>query len=101
MRSVRRARLSLASQILVFQLAIVRGALMIGAAASYLNESRQLDQRYEQRSLTIPQSVAGMPSVGDGLRHSHPSRTQQPLAVRILKASGGSFVGIVGANGAP
>src|SRR5438132_14006144 len=60
MRSVRRLRLSLASQILVFQLAIVLGALMLGAAASYLNESRQLDQRYEQRSLNIARSVAGM-----------------------------------------
>ena len=49
MKPVRRPRLSLASQILVFQLAIVLGALIIGAAASYLNESRQLDQRYEQR----------------------------------------------------
>ena len=45
MKPVRRPRLSLASQILVFQLAIVLGALIIGAAASYLNESRQLDQR--------------------------------------------------------
>src|SRR5437660_6707947 len=99
MRSVRRARLSLASQILVFQLAIVLGALMIGAAASYLNESRQLDQRYEQRSLTIAQSVAGMPSVGDGLRDSDPSRTLQPLSEGIRKASGASFVVIAGANG--
>ena len=96
---MRRARLSLASQILVFQLAIVLGALMIGAAASYLNESRQLDQRYEQRSLTIAQSVAGMPSVGDGLRDSDPSRTLQPLAEGIRKASGASFVVIAGANG--
>src|SRR5947209_15757796 len=79
MKPVRRPRLSLASQILVFQLAIVLGALIIGAAASYLNESRQLDQRYEKRSLTIAQSVAGMPSVGDGLRDSDPSRTLQPL----------------------
>src|ERR1700686_3304730 len=99
MSSVRRPRLSLASQILVFQLAIVLGALIIGAAASYLNESRQLDQRYEKRSLTIAQSVAGMPSVGDGLRDSDPSRTLQPLAEGIRKASGGSFVVIDGANG--
>ena len=42
MRLVRRLRLSLASQILLFQLAIVLGALVLGAAASYLNESRQL-----------------------------------------------------------
>src|SRR5947199_3630007 len=99
MRSVRRLRLSLASQILVFQLAIVLGALILGAAASYLNESRQLDQRYEQRSLNIAQSVAGMPSVGDGLRDSDPSRTLQPLAEGIRKASGASFVVIAGANG--
>ncbi|HVS04702.1 MAG TPA: sensor histidine kinase [Candidatus Dormibacteraeota bacterium] len=96
---MRRPRLSLASQILVFQLAIVLGALIIGAAASYLNESRQLDQRYEQRSLTIAQSVAGMPSVGDGLRDSDPSRTLQPLAEGIRKASGASFVVIAGVNG--
>src|ERR1700730_8069854 len=99
MRSVRRPRLSLASQILVFQLAIVLGALIIGAAASYLNESRQLDKRYADRSLTIAQSVAGMPSVGDGLRDSDPSRTLQPLAEGIRKASGASFVVIAGANG--
>src|SRR5438128_1497884 len=99
MRSVRRPRLSLASQILIFQLAIVLGALVIGAAASYINESRQLDQRYEQRSLTIARSVAGMPSVGDGLRDSDPPRTLQPLAEGIRKASGASFVVIAGANG--
>ena len=92
MRSVRRLRISLASQILLFQLAIVLGALLLGAAASYLNESRQLDQRYEQRSLTIAQSVAAMPSVGDGLRDSDPSRTLQPLAEGIRKASGASYV---------
>jgi two-component system, CitB family, sensor kinase len=99
MTSVRRLRLSLASQILLLQLAIVLGALLIGAAASYLNESRQLDQRYEDRSLTIAQSVAAMPSVGDGLRDSDPSRTLQPLAEGIRSASGASFVVIAGANG--
>src|SRR5438093_12741491 len=88
MRSVRRLRLSLASQILVFQLAIVLGALILGAAASYLNESRQLDQRYEQRSLNIARSVAGMPSVGDGRRDWDPSRTLQPLGGGIRQASG-------------
>src|SRR6266851_5747151 len=99
MKPVHRPRLSLASQILVFQLAIVLGALLIGAAASYLNESRQLDKRYEDRSLTIAQSVAGMPSVGDGLRDSDPARTLQPLAEGIRNASGARFVVIAGANG--
>jgi two-component system CitB family sensor kinase len=99
MKPVRRLRVSLASQILLFQLAIVLGALLIGAAASYLNESRQLDDRYEKRALNIAQSVATMPSVGDGLRDSDPPRTLQPLAEGIRKASGASFVVIAGANG--
>jgi two-component system CitB family sensor kinase len=99
MSSVRRLRLSLASQILLFQLGIVLGALLIGAAASYLNESRQLDERYEQRSLAIAEQVAAMPSVGDGLRDSDPPRTLQPLAEGIRQASGASFVVIAGANG--
>lgn len=99
MSSVGRLRLSLASQILALQLGIILGALIIGAAASYLLESRQLDQRYERRSLNIAQSVAGMPSVGDGLRDTDPSRTLQPLAEGIRKASGASFVVIAGANG--
>src|SRR5438477_11220516 len=99
MKPVRRLRLSLASQILVFQLAIVLGALILGAAASYLNESGQLDQRYDQRSLNIVRSVAGMPSVGDGLRDSDPSRTLQPLGAGLRQASGASFVVIAGANG--
>ena len=99
MTLVHRPRLSLASQILIFQLAIVLGALLIGAAASYLNESRQLDKRFEDRSLTIAQSVAGMPSVGDGLRDSDPARTLQPLAEGIRNASGARFVVIAGANG--
>src|SRR5260370_24731185 len=99
MRSVRRLRLSLASQSLLFLLGIVLGALLIGAAASYLNESRQLDARYEKRSLTIAEQVAAMPSVGDGLRDSDPPRTLQPLAEGIRQASGASFVVIAGANG--
>src|ERR1700694_3564039 len=78
---------------------MVLRVLVLAAAASYLNESRQLDQRYEDRSLTIAQSVAAMPSVGDGLRDSDPSRTLQPLAEGILNASGASFVVIAGANG--
>lgn len=99
MNSVGRLRLSLASQILALQLGIILGALVLGAAASYFNESRQLDKRYENRALGIAQTVARMPSVGDGLRDSDPSRTLQPLAQGILNASGASFVVIAGANG--
>jgi len=94
-----RPRLSLASRILAFQLAIILGAVMLGAVASIVIERQRLDTRYEQRALRVAESVAGMPSVLDALRDSDPSRTLQPLAEGIRKAAGASFVVIAGADG--
>ena len=48
MRPVRRLRLSLASRILGFQLAIILGALLVGAIVSIFVERQRLDARYEQ-----------------------------------------------------
>ncbi len=99
MSSVRRLRLSLASRILAFQLAIILGALLVGAIVSIVVERQRLDAQYEQRALTVAQSVAGMPSVRDALRDSDPSRTLQPLAEGMRKAAGARFVVIAGADG--
>ncbi len=99
MRSMRRPRLSLASRILAFQLVIILGALLVGAAVSIVFERQRLDAQYEQRALTIAKSVAAMPSVRDALRDSDPSRTLQPLAEGIRKAAGARYVVIAGANG--
>ena len=96
---MKRPRLSLATQILAFQLAIVLGAVVLGTAASIILERMRLDQRYEQRSKAIAESVAGMPSVREALRDSDPSRTLQPLAESIRKASGASFVVITDREG--
>jgi len=99
MTSVRRPRLNLASRIVVFQLAIVLGALFVGAVGSIVVERQRLDQQFEQRALTVAQSVAGLPSVRDALRDSDPSRTLQPLAEGMRKAAGARFIVIAGANG--
>jgi len=99
MRSVRRLRFSLASRILAFQLAIILGALLVGAVVSIVVERQRLNTQYEQRALTVAESVAGMPSVREALRDSDPSRTLQPLAEGMRKAAGASFVVIAGANG--
>ncbi|MEA2668187.1 MAG: two-component system, CitB family, sensor kinase, partial [Chloroflexota bacterium] len=99
MRSVRGPRLSLASRILVFQLAIILGSLLVGAVGSIVVERQRLDQRYEQQALSVAQSVASMPSVRDGLLDSDPSRTLQPLAEGLRKASGASFIVIAGPDG--
>jgi two-component system CitB family sensor kinase len=99
MKPMRRLRLSLASRILAFQLAIILGALLVGAIVSIVVERQRLDARYEQRALTVAQSVAGMPSVRDALRDSDPSRTLQPLAEGMRRAAGAAFVVIAGADG--
>jgi len=99
MRSVRGPRLSLASRILAFQLAIIFGSLLVGAVGSIVVERQRLDQRYEQQALSVAQSVASLPSVRDGLRDSDPSRTLQPLAQGLRKASGASFIVIAGPDG--
>ncbi len=96
---MQRPRLSLASRILAFQLAIILGAVALGAVASIVIERQRLDTRYELRALRVAQSVAEMPSVHDALRDSDPSRTLQPLAEGMRKAAGASFVVIAGADG--
>jgi two-component system CitB family sensor kinase len=99
MRSVRRPRLSLASRILVFQLAIILGALIMGGVVSAVVASAGLELQYENRALGVAQSVAQLPSVRDALRDSDPSRILQPLAEGMRKASGASFIVIAGADG--
>jgi two-component system CitB family sensor kinase len=99
MRSVRRLRLSLASRILVFQLAIVLGALVVGAVVSIVVERQRLDSQYERKALTVAQSVAGMSAVRDALTTSDPSGTLQPLAEGVRQATAASFIVIAGANG--
>jgi two-component system CitB family sensor kinase len=96
---MRRPRLSLASRILAFQLAIILGSLLVGVAASIIFERQRLDSQYEQRALTVAKLVASMPSVREAMADSDPSRTLQPLAEGMRKASGASFVVIAGRDG--
>jgi len=99
MKPVRRPHLSLASRILVFQLAIILGALLMGGVVSAVVASAGLDTQYENRALSVAQSVAQLPSVREALRDSDPSRILQPLAEGMRTASGASFIVIAGPDG--
>ena len=99
MRSVARPRLSLASRILAFQLAIILGALIMGAVVSVVVERARLDSQFEQRALTVAESVAGMPSVRGALGEPNPSQALQPLAEGITRATGADFIVIAGRSG--
>ena len=99
MRPMAKPRLSLASRILAFQLAIILGALIAGVAVSVIVERARLDSQFEGRALGVAQDVAALPTVQEALRDPDPSRTLQPLAQGIRKASGASFIVIAGADG--
>lgn len=94
-----RLRLSLASRILGFQLAIIFGSLLVGAVVSIVVERQRLDDRYEKRALNIAEIVASMPSVRDALADSDPSRTLQTMAEGMRKAAGATFIVIAGPDG--
>lgn len=95
---MQRARVSLATQILALQLGVILTAVAVGAMASVWLAREQLDQRYEQRALSIAVAVANQPTVRDALHGPDPSRTLQPLAESIRQASGASFVVIADRN---
>src|ERR1700716_131356 len=99
MRPAARLRLSLASRLLVFQLAIILGALGMGGVVSAVVASVGLDAQYQNRALSLAQSVAQLPSVREALRDSDPSRILQPLAEGMRTASGASFIVIAGPDG--
>jgi two-component system CitB family sensor kinase len=99
MTSVPRLRMSLASRILAFQLAIILGALVMGALVTLLVQRARLDSQFEQRALSVAQSVANMPEVAQGLSQPDPSRTLQPLAEGIRHATGADFIVIANREG--
>src|SRR5207302_660506 len=99
MRPVARLRLSLASRILAFQLAIILGALVIGVVVTIGIERAGLDSQYAHGALALARQVAAMPSVRDGLKDSDPSRTLQPLAEGMRQAAGASFIVVAGPDG--
>src|SRR3979409_738721 len=96
---MKRPRLSLATQILAFQLGIILAAVALGAAASVWWAQGQLDKRYEAKALSIAQSVASMSSVHDALHAANPSLTLQPRSEGLRPASGASFVVITDGTG--
>lgn len=87
-----KARLPLAYQILLFQVAIILLSALIGAAAAVWQASQQLDQQYEQRSLAIAQSVASNSDIKEELLNGDPGGLIQKSADQVRKATGASYV---------
>ena len=85
-------RLRLSRQILLLQLAIIVLTLGTGFTVSLLQARKQLDRQSGQQSLAIARTVAAVPEIRAAFGTPHPERTINPIAERIRRRTGASFV---------
>ncbi len=92
-------RLRLSTQILLLQLAIIVLTLGIGVAVSVVQARSQLDRQSGRQSLAIARTVSQTPEVIAAFRKTHPERIIDPIAERIRRATGASFVVVANRHG--
>ena len=92
-------QLSVSSQLLLLQVAIVAATVVIGAFASYALVSSQIDDQYKQRALAIAYAVAATPDIVEAMNDLEPSKTIQPIAEAIRRSVGADFVVVANKDG--
>jgi two-component system CitB family sensor kinase len=95
----RRPAPRLSTQIVVLQLAIVLLIVGGGFAVSYVRAREDLDARAGQQSLAIARTVASIPAVIRAFSLPHPAAVIDPIAERIRRATGASFVVVADRRG--
>lgn len=94
-----RRSMTLRVQLLLLQVAIVLITVVgTGAVASFLQE-QQLRDGYRDRMIAVAQSVASLPSIVNAFDDSNPSKTIQPIAEAIRKASDVTYVVVTDSAG--
>jgi two-component system, CitB family, sensor kinase len=91
--------LSVSSQLLLLQVAIVAATVIIGALASYALVSSQIDDQFKQRALTIAYAVAATPDIVEAMSYQDPPKTIQPIAEAIRRSVGADFVVVANKDG--
>ena len=91
--------LSVSSQLLFLQVAVVAATVIIGAFASYALVSSQIDEQYKQRALAIAYAVAATPDILEAMDGPEPSKTIQPIAEAIRRSVGADFVVVANKDG--
>ena len=94
-----RTRVPLAYQILIYQVAIVLLAAVAGTALALWQARQELDQQYEQRSLAIAETVAGIPEVRQALAAGDPVHAIQPLAEEMRRSTGATYIVVTDRSG--
>jgi two-component system CitB family sensor kinase len=91
--------LSVSSQLLFLQVAVVAATVVIGAYASFALVSAQIDEQYKQRALAIAYAVAATPDIVESMNDPEPSKTIQPIAEAIRRSVGADFVVVANREG--
>jgi two-component system CitB family sensor kinase len=86
------ARRSLASQVLLLQVAVVALAIAAGAAVAWLDARRDSAESARQRVLGVAETFAHSPDVLAALRTPAPAGILQPMAESVRRATGVDFV---------
>src|SRR4051794_14649328 len=94
-----RTRTRLSTRILLLQLAIIVLTVGAGLAVSIVTARKQLDRQSGRRSLAIAHTVAAIPELARAFRLPHPERVIAPIAERIRRTTGASFVVITNRRG--
>jgi two-component system CitB family sensor kinase len=86
------ARRSLASQMLLLQVAVVSLAIAAGAAVAWLDARHDSAESARQRVLGVAETFARSPDVLAALRQPDPAHKLQPLAESVRQATKVDFV---------
>jgi two-component system, CitB family, sensor kinase len=94
-------RLRLSTQILLLMLAIIVLTLTAGLAVSIQQARKQLDKQSGQQSLAIARTTAAVPEIRRAVQLpvGRGSRIVQPIAERVRRNTGASFVVVANASG--
>ncbi|EHN08909.1 putative two-component system sensor kinase [Patulibacter medicamentivorans] len=86
---------SLARRLLVLQLAVVAVVVAIGALITIDTARDGTYERHRDRSLAVARTLAGEPAVRQALAGPDPTASLQPLAERVRRTTGVSFITIM------
>jgi two-component system CitB family sensor kinase len=94
-------RTKLSTRILVSQVAILFVTMCLGFGLYATLTADQFDQQYQQRALSIAQSVAALPEVGQALLADdvRPTSTVQMLVSRVQQSTGARFIVVINTSG--
>jgi two-component system CitB family sensor kinase len=95
----RHVRQRLSTQVVLLIVGILVLSTAGGFLVQYLNMSKQLDAQFEQRALTIAQTLAGERNVAEQAAAGRPGGSLQTLAMQVMKETDALFVVITNDKG--